>query len=469
MLSMLTVEDEPWISKGIEKMLPWQQYNIEIIGNARNGEIALELIELHKPDIIITDIRMPVMDGLSMLEQLNKKMPYDPKIIIISGYNDFDYAKKAIEFGVSNYLLKPIDPDELKITIETIINQIENEKQERENINIIQLKNYIYERIAHSEKHIDEDMFFPYKYYLFIFSLTPIPDETMKGIGCYFVLRMGSQHIYVVYGDSYEILKNKVNTNLKQLQKCYPCGISEIHSGNDFSVEHAYTEAIQNLKYYSGDEKNTTNQVRLTIEEESKLLSALKRGEKEWFSQQLNEILSKNQTLEESWIILFQLYIVISKYFNIENNSELTQYWLKEFKSISQWDDLYRWKSICFDPLIESIMSKWDKHSKDHSLQARLFIEENYHNTALSLDMVAEYLELSPSYLSVLFKKETGINFTSYITKKRIEEAKKLLVQTKLNLNEISRAVGFNDVKYFIKVFKKEVSLTPNQFRELST
>ncbi|MED1443062.1 response regulator [Aeribacillus composti] len=468
MLRMLTVEDEPWISKGIEKMLPWQQYNIQIVGNARNGKIALDLIKLYKPDIIITDIRMPVMDGLSMLEQLNKEMTSYPKIIIISGYNDFDYAKRAIKYGVSNYILKPIDPEELKTTIENIKNQIERERQERENISIIQLKNYIYERISNREKHMDADVVFPCKYYLFIFSLVPISNEELKNIGRNFLLRMGSQHIYVVYEDSSEALINIIKTNIKQLQKRYPCGVSQIHEGEDLSVEHAYKEAIQNLKYYREDEKNVSNHVFLNIEDESKLLLALKQGEKRVFTQHLNEILDNNQTLEAHWFILFQLYIEISKYFNIDNRLDQNKAWLQEFKSISQWDDLYRWKAIFFDPLIDYILYKWDKYSKDYSLQVKIFIEQNYHNSSLSLDMVAEYLELSPSYLSWLFKKETGINFTSYIAKKRIEEAKKLLIQTKLNLYEISKAVGFNDVKYFIKVFKKEVSLTPIQFRELN-
>ncbi len=94
MLQLLTVEDEPWISKGIEKMLPWHQYDIQLIGHAKNGEMALDLMKLNKPDIIITDIKMPVMDGLSMIERLSGDVAFDSKVIIISGYNDFEYAKK---------------------------------------------------------------------------------------------------------------------------------------------------------------------------------------------------------------------------------------------------------------------------------------------------------------------------------------------------------------------------------------
>ncbi len=466
-LQLLTVEDEPWISKGIEKMLPWHQYDIQLIGHAKNGEMALDLMKLNKPDIIITDIKMPVMDGLSMIERLSGDVAFDSKVIIISGYNDFEYAKKAIKYGVSNFILKPIDPEELKSTIESVVSQIHKEKREQENVSSIRLKNYMYERITHQEKPADDEIVFPKKYYCFIFSLTEIPEAEMKQSGYSFSLRMGRQIVYVVFGDTPEGLTKLARTTVTNLHDRYACGMSQVHTSDDLSVEKAYKEAIQDMKYGSGEENRKPSPTYLTVEDESRLLSALKKGEKKLFTQQLNELLDRDQTLEAHLFILFQLYVEISKYFRVYNELNDNVSWLLEWKTVSAWGDLYRWKATFFNPLIEFILNRWDKQSKDYALQAKIFVEQHYGNSSLSLDMVAEYLELSPSYLSLLFKNETGINFTSYIAKKRIKEAQTLLARTKLNLIEISRAVGFNDVKYFIKVFKKELSLTPIQYREI--
>ena len=107
MIQVFLVEDEIIIRESIQRMIPWKEYGYELVGEASDGEMALPMIREQKPDLVITDIKMPFMDGLSLISLVKKELP-NTKIVIISGYDDFSYAQKAIELGVEQYLLKPI-------------------------------------------------------------------------------------------------------------------------------------------------------------------------------------------------------------------------------------------------------------------------------------------------------------------------------------------------------------------------
>lgn len=127
MIKVFLVEDETIIRNAIHEMIPWNKYGFELVGEAGDGEIALPMIRKEKPDVLITDIKMPFMDGLSLSKLIRKEMP-DIKIVIISGYDDFTYAQQAISLGVEQYLLKPITKTGFIEVLEEI-----NEKYEKEN------------------------------------------------------------------------------------------------------------------------------------------------------------------------------------------------------------------------------------------------------------------------------------------------------------------------------------------------
>lgn len=127
MYKMIVVDDEYLVRTGITETIDWNKYDIEIVDTAQNGKVGLEKIELHHPDIIISDIKMPVMDGLQLVEALYERN-YDGIIIMLSGYNDFEYAKGTLERGVFKYLLKPIDNDEL---IDIVVKAREKLKKRR--------------------------------------------------------------------------------------------------------------------------------------------------------------------------------------------------------------------------------------------------------------------------------------------------------------------------------------------------
>ena len=124
MIKVFLVEDEIIIRESIHKMIPWEEYGFTLIGEAKDGEMALPLIKKSKPDVLITDIKMPFMDGLTLSRLVKKEFP-DTKIIIISGYDDFDYARQAISLGIQQYLLKPISKAEFLKVLEGIRSKYE--------------------------------------------------------------------------------------------------------------------------------------------------------------------------------------------------------------------------------------------------------------------------------------------------------------------------------------------------------
>ena len=131
MLRVFLVEDEFVVRENIKKMIPWEQYGYELVGEAPDGEVALPMIRKSQPDLLITDIKMPFMDGLTLSKMVRKDFPY-MKIVILSGYDDFNYAKQAISIGVEDYLLKPITKNAFLERLTEIRNHFEQEKEQRE-------------------------------------------------------------------------------------------------------------------------------------------------------------------------------------------------------------------------------------------------------------------------------------------------------------------------------------------------
>lgn len=147
MLRTFLVEDEVIIRENIKRMVSWEKYGFELVGEAADGEMALPLIRKSRPDILITDIKMPFMDGLTLSKLVKKEIP-NIKIVILSGYDDFNYAKQAISIGVEDYLLKPITKNALLERLEEIRNHCEDEKTQQEYYEKFRMEMQEYEQYA---------------------------------------------------------------------------------------------------------------------------------------------------------------------------------------------------------------------------------------------------------------------------------------------------------------------------------
>ena len=139
--SIILVDDEEEVRKSIIKQIDWESAGFKVVGDAENGEDALEKIEVLEPDVVLTDIRMPYMDGLTLAERVRQKYP-SMKIVIFSGYDDFEYAKQAIKLNVTEYILKPVNVEELTAILQKIKANLDQEIEQKRNVNLLR-ENYI--------------------------------------------------------------------------------------------------------------------------------------------------------------------------------------------------------------------------------------------------------------------------------------------------------------------------------------
>ncbi|MFC2946823.1 response regulator transcription factor [Virgibacillus sediminis] len=475
MLRLMIIEDELWMRRGLEKILDWNQLNIQLVSSARSGQEALELMEESAPDIIITDIKMPKIDGFGMLNKISEVLEQLPKIIIISGYDDFNYAKKAIRHGVVDYMLKPVDPEELKETIIRSKDLIRREEEESQKLTNLELKNAVHEILAfHSNYSNSESLPSPF-YFHVIFSSEPLHEslEKINNKKMYYVsLVIGGHYLTMMGFIQKDALSSYRENHLAKIQKHQAVGVSDMKSNINDNFLVAYKEAeqafqatyYQNMEYHNVRELTTI----LSREEETNILTSLQKGDKRTVDRVIDNLLKKHEQLEQKCIILFQLYLLLSRYLTPEQISSSNQsmffYKLRYVYTLEDLNDVY---STAVDPLIKKLIQNFKPSKTSYIVKAKEYIGAHYNEAALSLDRVAAHLNLSPAYLSFIFKKETGMNFTSHVTRRRVEVAKEYLINSQSPIYEISDKVGYNDTKYFLRVFKKETGFTPNRYREL--
>ncbi|PLR94880.1 response regulator [Bacillus sp. T33-2] len=467
MYKLMIIEDEPWIAKGLEVALPWEEYGIELTGSAANGEEALRIIEKSDSDIILTDIMMPIMNGLDMLENLSKRTETLPKVIIITGYNDFSYAQQAIRYGVEDYLLKPIDQHELEKTILSIVQKLNKQKQDEQAFLAISVENLIYESLS-LEQNRKPEIQFPYPVFRVLFSTEPLPVETFApatSVAEYFYLYFQDSHLYVLGFETDELADSFAQTECSGFQGRFSVGISSKYEADTFCFFDAYKEAEQDFHKRPMNTGKHTPPVLLATGQEKQWVQLLQKGKKDEVYAMMEKLLLCHFSFNERWGLMLQFYLFLSKHCHpplLTSPGGLIQ-----LKKARNDKDLKTVLETVIGPLLGSLSSQWQYTISDIARKAVRYIEQQYSNPYLSLQQVADGVGVSAAYLSVIFKNEIGMNYIHFLTITRIEKAKKELADTKKTCRQISICCGFNDVKYFTRVFKKTTGFTPNKFREI--
>ncbi len=525
-LKILIVDDEAHIRNGIAKMLKLDVLEAEITDLAGNAREAFDVVKKETPHIIITDIRMPDEDGLTLTK---KVLEYAPKtrIVIVSGYDDFEYARIAMEMGVREYVLKPLDEEELNNILFRLKKDIEQEVIDWKNA--LKIKNklfsgYNYARTKFLEKivageEIDHKTLSE-KETLFDINLTN--GEFVKML--IYIDRL-TEDAEKTWANEDDLLKFSIANIAEELITCCKNKISIYPNKNEILVLCSVDEDQKSVELhkYAVDIQNTvlellkvelvisfsTQSVRFS--EFSKIYSMLRIA-------LLNKFTSHNKVFEASWLDSevngihlawekkMEMYIGFN---DLQKASELLgEIFGEEDKTVNfsaeslflilhnVYNLLYKKNAIKsigegirgVDPIgqvIESrsieevrdkiecdIYSTMEENNPIHDNENRMvimlakqYINQHY-NDNISLVEVADYLNISPQYLSTLFKKYTGENFINYITDLRIENSKRLLEQANLRVYEIAYKVGYVDSKHYIKVFKKLNGVTPNEYRE---
>ena len=470
MKTVLIVEDEKMIRLGLVTMVKRAPVKIGEILEAKDGLNAIDVLSSHNVDLLITDIRMPRMDGIELVKYCNS-LENPPFMIVISGYDDFSYAVEMLRNGVHDYLLKPVERDKLYRAIESIEQLLEKrDKQQKDEDErfllalryIMLCKNSTEEECSRLIKE-NQSQFSESNYRICCSrDQKLIPDDAI-------VLQesMG-RFVYLVFEK-----ESQSQSQLSEGASAVPVGMSELHNGLH-EMNNAYNEAIsawklsfftKHISVYSVVEE--PEELQISVEHLSRLM-ALCRWQEAYrllkvFSETVSEGKSTPEMFEEFCSEFVKRMNSTYKTF-IEANEEtddLSQIW--HFDNIDDYlSSIKKWMESLGDHIEQEFA---DYENKKKIWQAVQYIRENF-RAPLNMAIVSNEISMNYSLFSLLFKRYTGVNFVSYLQNIRIEEAKRLLCETDWKVYEISAKSGFQDDKHFLKVFKMSVGVSPSEWRK---
>lgn len=407
MYRLMIVDDEENIRRGMARGIPWNELGFEVVAQAEDGEDAVRQLEQARPDVVLSDIRMPKMDGVELMQYLYEHHP-DIKIIILSGYNDVEYLNMAIKNRVTEYLLKPTDIDEFSALFERLRQTLDDERKKRESLEVLKAT-------AKQGKEL---------------SYSRVLNNMLDG--------------YV--GDSQEyVWKTEMEERGMNFDRCVlvvmDTEVDEIESKEDH-----YQVKRRVIQYCNSRRSPWEKQFFLHLDR--KIVGIITVPDGEVMDQVRDDVREIQAEIGDIYGIA--LLAGISRLCTSEDM--LPQVYGETEKTVSSMAPDLSVNQKKSNILVDSIQD---------------YIDRNYCSNGLSLDAVAEHFRKNPAYLSKVFKKETGFNFSDYITKKRMERGKELLGDLSLKIYEIAEMTGYADASNFIKVFKKNCGMSPNEYRSM--
>ncbi|MDD3404138.1 MAG: response regulator [Hespellia sp.] len=475
MKSLLIVEDEKIIRQGVRMMVSRSSVEVEEIIESKNGEEALEILKARHVDVMITDMRMPKMDGIALVKKAGE-LKHPPKIIVLSGYDDFHYAVEVLKNGARDYILKPIDREK----VQEILQQLEDEILEEEKGRIVQhqmtrqqMKYYL----IHASAGQNEIMNIKQQLETDIFEESYVaccvrPMEELISNDFQFVQLNEIEEQTILF-----VREQDVQRFVEVVIPGECCGMSGSYWGLD-TMRVAYKEAreARNAAFIRCKEQ-VCQQIPDTYEEhipEEFANHFVQRFGTDSMEKDLNQLktyffhgkVGKIEAQEvlntdrEIWQKIYQTYKNVIE-MDITNYARWRQplYYknAKEYlEGFTEW--LLQIKQLLTAEFV-------DYRNKEKMNQAMAYIHENY-NKNLNMAVVSNYVSMNYSLFSVTFKQYTGKNFVSYVKSIRLSEAKKLLAETETKVIDISQQIGYDNEKHFMKLFKAMYGVSPTEYRK---
>lgn len=479
MHTLLIVEDEKMIRQGIKIMVQRSGVPVDNILECNNGEMALEILKMQQVDVMFTDIRMPKMDGITLVKSM-QELPHIPLTVAISGYDDFSYAVEMMRMGVREYILKPLDREKIKEVLEKLNKEIlkgqENARYDR-NLGQQQLKYIILNKnLTEAERELLTRM---YENTYLMGNYQIVCSNEVGG-----VLSETEEDFYIhlnsVEGNELYIL-DAVDLPILLREELFGryVGVSRVHSGLS-ALREAYEEAFLARKeaFYLGKpasyfEEMITKKAALHLEEGvmKQIVQQLGTDKYEDAIRQLSRIL-KNASLGgySSSEIEKNLHLlldgILTTYSNIlkTEREEISDYYLiYGYNCLSEYEsEVLGWlENFC-----NTLNSRFDDYKNKQKIkQAIEYIKENY-DKDLNMAVVSNHISMNYSLFSYVFKQYAGNNFVNYLKEIRIEEAKRLLEETDMKVIDISSKVGYENEKHFMKTFKASCGVSPTEYRK---
>ena len=526
MINVLIVDDEPFIRQGLKILIDWEEYGFKITGEAANGKEAIRLLKIDNYDLIITDIKMPEVDGMELVKYVREHKSKDLKIIILSGYYEFEYAKQAIRYNVVDYILKPIQKEELiKVLLgfkEVYKKEIKKEK-EREHTEEIALERHLHTLC--SGIYAESDILYvkeklPYCTNLRYMSIEMgLNDENFE--------QLGKEERRKVVRALYEVLKaymapyeKYVFLDVDKRNAIYGIGLiyaekfsfQKNRSEEEYIIDlQEYIKSKQKYKFnvYIGQKVNSIDQISESFKsaiivksfqnykndktiayyDETLSMKFNTYGIKKEYMDELihyteENAIDKIDECVEKIYLNFKIHNIDPKIINISIDYLLCRfiYLAKELDLEVDQEEVLNYISQCafeesaargsaehFKRFVKDFASYLAqlRQTNSHSVlkEVEREIEMNYMQN-LSLKSLSEKYYINSAYLGQLFKKNYGTSFKDYLNNYRIEKAGEFLIRTNDKVCNIAQRVGYNNLDYFINKFVNLKGKTPLQYRK---
>jgi two-component system, response regulator YesN len=518
------VEDEIVTREGIRDNVDWESVGFEFCGEAQDGEVALPLIEKTQPDVLITDIKMPFMDGLQLCKIVREQMPW-VKIIVLSGHDEFEFAQSAVKLGVSEYLLKPISAAELQSVLQNVAVVLAQERKEREKLKELQgrvkdilalkkerlLLDLVVGGLSSSEaieEYGEIGLKMMAQYYLVILikldlfenngHLQPIKQKKIQQIvtdltdmhqGAFYAHKSVEELLLIMMGDDPQQLQEDgrflaglIQKDIEELIGCratFEVGSIQQRLTN---IHLSFTDALAKTNHSNRSAAPGLSPVG-NLQHAPKLNQAaveryLRTGLMAEFDAFFNQHLA---SISEAALLstLIKHYLFVD--FVLTAAQLVAELGGEEAEVIPEMTDverlMFNLKTVdqireALRALVANVLTfrneQTNHETEELIFQAREYIDAHFSEPDLLLEDIAASANLSPSHFSTVFGREMGESFKSYLTRIRIEHAKELLRTTNLKCSEIAYHCGYNDPHYFSYAFKKSTGIPPQKFRRLA-
>lgn len=520
MYKVLLVDDEILDLDGLMQFIPWGELGLDVTGAVTNGFAALECMESQHIDLLITDVKMPIMTGLELYETACKKVP-GLKVIFVSGYEDFQYAKKAIEMQAAAYVLKPVNDFELTEVIKTVIGKLDMERQKavdekryRESTEYV--RNELIRRLIEGDFNRDtmdgfmsrNELCMDYEEFnTAVIEIDDLawklsngsienPDEELKKGMDIVNAFIGSKNIELYCRIRYnrvvllmdgrslkvgEYLRELVEEVSTKTRLSITVGIGEAVRGSH-RIKDSYEKALMALDYkmflgknriiYFGDMEEDSYENAFELENKlNLLLTAVENHCMDKVGSLFYELYERVEKLKNrNKVHNFLLYTLFRIDSFLHSVNESLEHFLKdksthtdELLLYGTTRDIGKWLNDVIFSITGYMNEKRQKPNKKLVAEVEKYVEGNL-NTRLTLKDIAEYFAFSPNYLGHIFKEETGENFSDFLIRKRLEKARMLLSDHRLKVYEVADLLGYTNYNYFSRRFKEYFKVTPSEY-----
>ncbi len=523
---VILVDDEAEVIDMIEKKIHWNDLGFEVAGSATNGVKALELVEKLQPDVVLTDIKMPYMDGLELSRRLNREYP-NIYIMLCTGFDEFEYAKEAVHLEIKEYMLKPVNATELSESLTNLKHTLDREREEK--LNVKKLNDYFQEVLpklqsnffislieGRVEKHDYERFLQAYQVdmkgplfgcVIFHTSENHVPEGMNPLLLSMSVEREIKQRLmdqwncleFIYMGNTLLILELDAEDQITQITDAcdrfcrwayrimgavVTAGIGTV-CDSLYEISLSYERAREAVSYrvlygtkraINIGEIVPKEQIKPVQSEESRmqtLFRAIRIGDSTEIERAAHgemEKLHKNtETMSQYNLATMEIVSGFFKFCtdNSLDFNKISGNMQNIYEKVSQMDEssLTAWIVQMSETISEKLKCARNSSARRLIVEAQNIVKERYMEADISLDEICAVLGVSNSYFSSLFKKEAGKSFISYLTDYRMDIAAEMILNTDEKSYTIAEKVGYLDANYFSYVFKKKFGVSPSKYR----